>query len=51
LPRQLPSGPSDAVDRCDGPTRLQSGGYGLAIEMQSGDKIELVARQFEMPSA
>jgi hypothetical protein len=51
LPRHLPSGRSDAVDRCDGPTKLQSGGYGLAIEMQSGDKIELVARQFEMPSA
>jgi hypothetical protein len=51
LPRQLPWGPSASVNRCDGPTRRQGGEYGLAIEMQSGDTIEITARQFEMPSA
>jgi hypothetical protein len=49
LSRQLSWGESIYVNVCKGPTKLQSGGYGLAIEMQTGDIIELVAAQFEMP--
>ena len=50
MPREMLWGPSVSVNQCDGPIRLQDGGYGLTIEMQSGDVIELVAERFDMPS-
>jgi len=49
LPRKLPWGPSVSVNRGIGPTKLESGEYSFVIEMQSGDEIELVAQQFEIP--
>jgi hypothetical protein len=51
LPRKLPWGPSVSVNRCNEPAQIEGGDYSLVIEMQSGDKIELVAQQFEMPSS
>jgi len=51
VPRNLPWGPSVSVNKCDGPTKLQDGGYSLAIELQSGDTIELRAEQIQMPKA
>ena len=50
LTRKSPLGPS-SVKHCEGPTKFEGGEYNLVIEMLGGDKIELVARQFEMPSA
>jgi len=44
-----PWGPSVSINKCDGPVAQESGGFRLVIEMQSGDEIELVARQFDMP--
>jgi hypothetical protein len=51
LNRTLAWEPSAAVSQSEGPTKIDSGEYRLAIEMQGGGKIEVVARQFEMPSA
>ena len=51
LHRKVPLGPSVLVKQCEGPTKIESGEYSLVIEIQGGDKIELVARQFVMPSA
>jgi hypothetical protein len=50
LNRKSSVNPDVSVKHCEGPTKLQGGEYSLVIEMQSGGKIELVARQFEMPS-
>jgi hypothetical protein len=49
LPRKSPWGPSVSINRCVGPTKARDGSHSLVIEMQSGDNIELVAEQFEMP--
>jgi hypothetical protein len=49
LPRELPWGPSSSVNGCRGPLPGEDGSTRLVIEMQSGDEIELVADQFEMP--
>jgi len=51
VPRSLPWGPSVSVNGYDGPTKLHDGGYSLAIEMQSGDTIELRAEQIQMSEA
>lgn len=49
LPRRHPWGPSVHVNESHGPTQLESGDHLLSIEMQSGDKIELIAKEIEMP--
>ena len=50
LPRKLPWGRSVSVNSSKGPILIDGGGYRLSIEMQTGDQIEIVAAQFEMPA-
>ena len=49
IPHEEPWGPSDWINRTDGPTP-DRGGYRLGIQMQSGDVIEIVAGTFELPT-
>lgn len=50
VPRARAWGPSVSINTVDGPTPREDGLVRLAIEMQSGDLIEIVARSFEMPA-
>ena len=49
IPHAYPWGPSVSVNRVDGPTIRDDGLAELTIEMQSGDRIEIVAESFSMP--
>jgi hypothetical protein len=49
--RVMPWGPSISINGVVGPVVDDDGLSRLAIEMQSGDLIEIVARSFTMPSA
>jgi hypothetical protein len=48
VPRARPWGPSVSINTHVGPTAGKDGYLRLAIEMQSGDRIEIVARQIEI---
>jgi hypothetical protein len=49
VPRAQAWGPSVSVNKVDGPSPQEGGRVHLAIEMQSGDLIQIVARSIEMP--
>ena len=49
VPRARTWGPSVSINAVDGPSPQEDGRVRLAIEMQSGDLIEIVARSIEMP--
>jgi hypothetical protein len=49
IPRAQPWGPSVSINTVDGPNPHDEGLLRLAIEIQSGDLIEIVARSFKMP--
>jgi len=49
VPRTQAWGPSASINEVDGPSPQEDGRVRLAIEMQSGDLIEIVARSIEMP--
>ena len=50
LPKAEPWGPSVSVNKAEGPLELDGGLVRFAIEMQTGDLIEIVARSFELPA-
>ena len=49
LPKRDDWGESSSVNEIIGPTLLENGSYYLAIEIQSGDKIELEGDNVIMP--
>lgn len=49
VPRRMEWGPSVSINCVHGPAQREDGLFRLAIEMQSGDRIELVAASFTMP--
>lgn len=49
MPRYRAWGPSVSIYTVTGPAPRDDGLVSLAIEMQSGDRIEIVARSIEMP--
>jgi hypothetical protein len=49
VPRARAWGPSVSINAVEGPSPQEDGWLRLAIEMQSGDLIEIVARSIEMP--
>ncbi len=49
MPRRFEWGPSVSVNETNGPSAVADGLYRLAIEMQSGDIIEIVAEGFDFP--
>jgi hypothetical protein len=49
VPRAQAWGPSVSINSVDGPSPQEDGRVRVAIEMQSGDLIEIVARSIEMP--
>ncbi len=51
IPRALPWGPSVSINAVTGPTAVENGLSSLAIEMQSGDTIKIVARSFNIPDS
>ena len=51
VPRAHPWGPSVSINAVNGPAPREDGLACLAIEMQSGDRIEIVARSFKMPDS
>ena len=51
VPRARAWGPSVSINAVEGPSAQKDGRLRLAIEMQSGDLIEIVARSIEMPPA
>jgi hypothetical protein len=50
VPRAFPWGPSVSVNSVDGPRPNPDGGQRLDIEMQSGDRIVIVADEIIMPA-
>jgi hypothetical protein len=48
LPRKEPWGPSDWINSVQGPVNEPQGAQRLMIEMQSGDVIEVVAREISV---
>jgi hypothetical protein len=50
VPRAQPWGRSASINAVDGPTVQKEGLSRLAIEMQSGDLIEIVAQSFDIPN-
>lgn len=50
MPRAFPWGQSVSINEVAGPTPLSGGGEQLVIEMQSGDRIEVVADAIELPN-
>ncbi|ABC30569.1 conserved hypothetical protein [Hahella chejuensis KCTC 2396] len=51
VPRREAWGGSVSVNAVEGPRLLTSGDYYLALDMQSGDKIELEARAISPPAS
>lgn len=49
VPRTQTWGSSVSINGVDGPSPQEEGRVRVAIEMQSGDLIEIVARSIEMP--
>ena len=49
IPKREDWGESSSVNEVIGPTLLENGNYYLAIEIQSGDKIELEGDDIIMP--
>lgn len=49
IPKLEEWGESVSVNQVIGPTKLGNGCYGMKIEMQSGDIIEIEAESFLMP--
>ena len=49
VPRHRAWGPSVSIYTVTGPIQRDDGHSSLEIEMQSGDRIEIIARSFEMP--
>lgn len=49
VPRGHAWGPSVSINAVEGPKAESGGRRRLTIEMQSGDRIEIVAGSFEMP--
>jgi hypothetical protein len=49
MPRHRAWGPSVSIYDVIGPAQREDGHASLTIEMQSGDRIEVVARSIEMP--
>ncbi|MBU6953631.1 hypothetical protein [Hahella sp. HN01] len=49
VPRREAWGGSVSVNAMEGPRLLTNGDYYLALEMQSGDRIELEARTITLP--
>jgi hypothetical protein len=50
IPRVRNWGPSVSVYEAFGPSALDEGLTRFSIEMQTGDRIEIVARSFELPA-
>ena len=50
IQRAFPWGPSESINSTVGPMPDESGRLRLSIEMQSGDSLIVIARQFQMPS-
>ncbi len=50
IPHREEWGPSIYVNRTTGPSRTEDGQMKFEIEMQSGDTIEIVASDFEIPN-
>ena len=51
LSRALPWGPSEWINRAEGPVDVGDGIQALRIEMQSGDVITVMARSFKGPDS
>lgn len=49
VPRRNEWGPSVSVLECDGPSETADGYQRLVLQMQSGDRLTIIARTFEMP--
>lgn len=50
VPRHRPWGPSVSINAVIGPIQEQDGPANLVIEMQSDDRIQIVARTIELPA-
>lgn len=50
VPRTQSWGPSVSVLESQGPSVLEDGSARLSIQMQTGDRIEIVAHAFDLPA-
>lgn len=50
IPKENPWGPSVSINRCKGPIAMTGTKKRFSIEIQSGDILEIIAEEFDLPS-